>query len=266
MIRPMLTFMVISFFYGFFMSSYSSAQQTPTSTTNTTTSTTQGNNNTTSSPTESPSPTNESPRDQLSKSTQELMRKKNVFASIHTSLGNMKATLYHVRSPKTVANFIQLAKGEKGQKVKEVSIRRAMENKKDQTKTKKGDQEKEENVPFYDGLIFHRVIPGFMIQTGCPYGTGTGGPGYQFEDEFHKDLRHDVPGILSMANSGSNTNGSQFFITLAPTPWLNDKHSVFGKLVEGMDVVQRIANVKRNPLNDKPAREIKILKITISGE
>ncbi len=173
-----------------------------------------------------------------------LNKFQSVIAVIQTSLGTIQANLYHKRVPKTVANFVELARGQKGIKI---------------TDSKKGTT----TVPFYNGLIFHRVIPQFMIQTGCPYGTGTGGPGYTFDDEFHSSLRHDAPGILSMANSGKNTNGSQFFITLAPTPWLDDKHSVFGKVSEGMDIANKIAGAKRNPLNDKPLKDIKIIKLTI---
>ena len=127
-------------------------------------------------------------------------------ATIETSKGTIRLQLHEDRVPKTVANFEKLA----------------------------GDG-------FYDGLVFHRVLADFMIQTGCPKGSGTGGPGYQFEDEFHSDLRHDGPGILSMANSGPNTNGSQFFVTHVATPWLDDKHSVFGRVVEGQDIVDAIA-------------------------
>jgi peptidyl-prolyl cis-trans isomerase B (cyclophilin B) len=126
-------------------------------------------------------------------------------ATIQTNKGTIKLELYDDKVPKTVENFETLAK--------------------------KG---------FYDGLKFHRVIPDFMIQTGCPQGTGTGGPGYKFKDEFHKDLKHDGPGVLSMANAGPNTNGSQFFITHVATPWLDGKHSVFGKVTEGQDVVNAI--------------------------
>ena len=125
--------------------------------------------------------------------------------SIETSKGTIKLTLFEDKTPKTVENFSKL--------------------------TKDG---------FYDGLEFHRVIPDFMVQGGCPEGTGTGGPGYKFEDEFHPELRHNKPGILSMANAGPNTNGSQFFITHVPTPWLDDKHSVFGEVTEGQDIVDSI--------------------------
>jgi peptidyl-prolyl cis-trans isomerase B (cyclophilin B) len=127
------------------------------------------------------------------------------IATIATNKGTIKLQLHDDKTPKTVENFEKLVgKG------------------------------------FYDGLTFHRVIPDFMIQGGCPQGTGTGGPGYNFEDEFHPDLKHDSPGILSMANAGPNTNGSQFFITHVPTPWLDQKHSVFGKVLEGQDVVDAI--------------------------
>ena len=110
----------------------------------------------------------------------------------------------------------------------------------DKTPETCGNFEKLANDGFYDGLTFHRVIADFMIQGGCPKGTGTGGPGYNFDDEFHKDLKHDKPGILSMANSGPNTNGSQFFITHVPCPWLDGKHTVFGQVIEGQDVVDAI--------------------------
>jgi peptidyl-prolyl cis-trans isomerase B (cyclophilin B) len=126
-------------------------------------------------------------------------------ATIDTNRGTIKLTLHDDKAPKTVANFEKLAK-----------------------------------QGFYNGLKFHRVIENFMVQTGCPQGTGTGGPGYKFGDEFHPDLKHAGPGVLSMANSGPNTNGSQFFITHVATPWLDGKHSVFGQVVEGLDVVNAI--------------------------
>ncbi len=127
------------------------------------------------------------------------------MATIKTNRGTIKLELFADKTPVTVANFAKLAQ-----------------------------------AGFYDGLTFHRVIPDFMIQGGCPRGDGTGDPGYDFEDEFHPDLRHDGPGVLSMANSGPDTNGSQFFITHVATPWLDDKHTVFGKVLEGQDVVDAI--------------------------
>jgi len=126
-------------------------------------------------------------------------------ATITTNRGVIRLCLYADKVPQTVANFEKLV-----------------------------------NEGFYNGLKFHRVIPDFMIQTGCPKGTGTGGPGYTFRDEFHKDLKHNGPGVLSMANAGPNTNGSQFFITHVATPWLDGKHSIFGKVIDGQDVVDSI--------------------------
>jgi peptidyl-prolyl cis-trans isomerase B (cyclophilin B) len=125
--------------------------------------------------------------------------------TISTSRGDIEIELYADKVPNTVANFVKLAAD-----------------------------------GFYNGLSFHRVIDDFMVQTGCPEGSGRGGPGYQFEDEFHAGLRHDAPGILSMANSGPNSNGSQFFITHVATPWLDDKHSVFGRVTDGQDIVNAV--------------------------
>jgi peptidyl-prolyl cis-trans isomerase A (cyclophilin A) len=166
-----------------------------------------------------------------------------LYATFTTSAGAFTVRLFEKETPKTVANFVGLAEGTKawadpvsGQQI---------------------------SKPFYDGLIFHRVIADFMIQGGCPLRNGTGGPGYQFEDEFAPGLKHDKPGILSMANAGPNTNGSQFFITLVPTPWLDRRHSVFGEVVEGLDVVQAIGKAKTGR-QDRPATDITIETVTIA--
>ena len=164
-----------------------------------------------------------------------------MHAHFTTSAGSFKIRLFDAEVPNTVKNFAGLAEG----------TQEFLDPKTGQKTTR----------PFYDGLIFHRVIDSFMIQGGCPLGTGTGGPGYKFADEFHKSLKHDKPGILSMANSGPNTNGSQFFITLVPTPWLDNRHSVFGEVVEGMDVIEKIGGTATR--NDRPVTEIKIESVTI---
>jgi peptidyl-prolyl cis-trans isomerase A (cyclophilin A) len=155
-----------------------------------------------------------------------------IYAVFDTSEGRFKAKLFEQQAPRTVANFVDLAEG---------------------TKTGK---------PFYDGTIVHRVIPDFMIQGGDPEGTGRGGPGYKFADEFHAALRHSKPGILSMANAGPNTNGSQFFITVTATPWLDNKHSVFGEIVEGYDVVAKISKAPRSA-QDRPVKEVKVHSVKI---
>ena len=148
-------------------------------------------------------------------------------AVFDTSMGSFKIELLADLAPKTVQNFIDLSK--------------------------KG---------FYNGVIFHRVIDGFMIQGGDPTGTGRGGPGYKIPDEFGPGLKHDKPGILSMANAGPNTGGSQFFITLVPTPWLDGKHAIFGTVIEGMDIVSAIGKTKVGP-RDKPVEDVVIKSITI---
>lgn len=154
----------------------------------------------------------------------------NRTVEFNTNKGNFKIELFNDKAPVTTGNFIKLV-----------------------------------DDGFYNGLIFHRVIPNFMIQSGCPHGTGRGGPGYTIKDEFHPDLKHDTEGILSMANAGPNTGGSQFFITVAPTPWLDGHHSVFGKVIEGMDVVDATSKVK-TVRNDKPLENVIINKITIENK
>ena len=155
----------------------------------------------------------------------EIDPKKAYTARMETDKGEMVIELFAAKVPKTVNNFVFLSR-----------------------------------QGFYDGVIFHRVIDNFMVQGGDPTGTGTGGPGYKFEDEFDSNLRHDKPGILSMANAGPNTNGSQFFITHVPTPWLDTKHSVFGKVIEGMDVLMSIP--ARDPMRPEYPG-VKIQKVTI---
>jgi peptidyl-prolyl cis-trans isomerase A (cyclophilin A) len=156
-------------------------------------------------------------------------------AVFETNLGSFEAELYAKECPETVWNFINLAEGRQ--------------------KTERGGK-------FYDGLSFHRVIKDFVIQGGCPLGTGTGGPGYRFEDEFNASLKHDSAGMLSMANAGPGTNGSQFFVTLAPTPYLDNRHSVFGKVTEGMEVVKQIGSVQTGA-GDRPVDEVVMQKVTI---
>lgn len=152
--------------------------------------------------------------------TEEKTVSKNRIAMFKTSMGTFKIELFEERAPITTKNFIDLV--EKG---------------------------------YYNGLIFHRVIANFMIQGGCPQGTGTGSPGYSIEDEFHSELTHSKAGILSMANAGPNTGGSQFFITLVPTPHLNGKHAVFGEVVEGLDIVQKIG-VVQTAAGDRPVQKV----------
>ncbi len=151
----------------------------------------------------------------------------NKILEFNTNKGNFKIELYVDKAPVTAGNFIKLV-----------------------------------DDGFYNGLIFHRVIPNFMVQCGCPHGTGRGGPGYTIRDEFHPDLKHDSKGMLSMANAGPNTGGSQFFITVAETPWLDGKHSIFGKVIEGMEVVDSISKVEKDR-NDKPLQNVVVNGIKI---
>jgi cyclophilin family peptidyl-prolyl cis-trans isomerase len=154
----------------------------------------------------------------------------NPTATMETNKGSFKIELFEDKAPETAGNFLKLA--ESG---------------------------------FYDGVVFHRVIEGFMIQGGDPDGTGRGGPGYTIKDEFHPDLRHDAKGVLSMANAGPDTGGSQFFITLAATPWLDGKHAVFGRVVEGIDVVEAIGGVETGR-GDRPRDDVKIERVQVERD
>jgi peptidyl-prolyl cis-trans isomerase A (cyclophilin A) len=171
-----------------------------------------------------------------------MSRDAGTYAIFETSQGDIVIRLLEKEAPKTVDNFIGLAEGTK-----------------EFTNEKTGKKEKRN---FYDGLTFHRVIPQFMIQGGCPEGTGRGGPGYKFADEFHPSLKHSKAGKLSMANAGPGTNGSQFFITVAATPWLDNKHTLFGEVVEGQDVADKISNAPRDS-SDRPKTAITLKKVRI---
>jgi peptidyl-prolyl cis-trans isomerase A (cyclophilin A) len=165
-----------------------------------------------------------------------------LYATLETTQGDITVQLFPDRAPKTVANFVGLAAG---------SIEYLDPKTRQPAKGR-----------FYDGLTFHRVIPNFMIQGGCPLGNGTGGPGFQFEDEFAQGLEFDRPGRLAMANAGPNTNGSQFFITVAPTTWLNNRHTIFGQVVEGQDVVEKISTVPRNR-QDQPSTPVVLKTVKV---
>jgi peptidyl-prolyl cis-trans isomerase A (cyclophilin A) len=165
-----------------------------------------------------------------------------IYAHFDTTEGSFTIRLFDKEAPKTVENFVGLAEGTK-----------------EWTDPKTREKKKE---PYYDGVIFHRIIDGFMIQGGDKLGTGTGGPGYTFGDEFHPSRRHDKAGILSMANAGPGTNGSQFFITLGPTPHLDNRHSVFGEVVKGLDVVKKIGSVPTGR-QDRPINPVVMNHVTI---
>jgi len=172
-----------------------------------------------------------------------MARQPGLYATFNTTEGTIVCRLFDKEAPKTVANFVELAEG-KREWTHPVT-------------RKKGTDK------LYDGTIFHRVIPNFMIQGGDPAGTGFGGPGYKFEDETKgSPYKFDAPGKLAMANSGPNTNGSQFFVTVAPTPWLTGNHTIFGEVIEGFQVVEKIASVPRDR-QDKPSKDIKINSIAI---
>jgi len=172
-----------------------------------------------------------------------MSRPAGTYATFETSEGTIVCRLFEKDAPKTVANFVELAEGKR-------------EWTHPSTRKKSNDR-------LYDGTIFHRVIPDFMVQGGDPQGTGTGGPGYQFEDETKgSPHKFDKPGKLAMANAGPNTNGSQFFITTVPTTWLTGKHTIFGEVVEGQDVAEKITRVPQNRQN-KPNKDVVLKKVTI---
>jgi peptidyl-prolyl cis-trans isomerase A (cyclophilin A) len=171
-----------------------------------------------------------------------MARAAGTYAIFETSMGNFVCKLLEKEAPKTVENFIGLAEGTK-EFVNESSGKKEKKN-------------------YYDGLVFHRVIPQFMIQGGCPRDDGRGGPGYTFQDEFHASLKHSKSGKLSMANSGPDTNGSQFFITVAPTPWLDNRHTIFGEVIEGQDVADKISAVPRDSM-DRPRTPVVLQKVKI---
>jgi peptidyl-prolyl cis-trans isomerase A (cyclophilin A) len=167
---------------------------------------------------------------------------KGLYAVFNTTLGEMVCRLEEEKTPETVQNFVGLATGEK--------------------EYTDPDTGQKSNKPFYDGTIFHRIIKNFMVQGGDRLGKGTGGPGYRFKDEFHPALKHKGPGILSMANAGPNTNGSQFFLTLVPTPWLDGKHSIFGEIVKGEDVLQKLGSVQTAQM-DRPREDVVVKSVRI---
>jgi cyclophilin family peptidyl-prolyl cis-trans isomerase len=167
--------------------------------------------------------------------------KPGIYAHFDTSEGQFTVRFYPDAAPKTVENFVGLAEG--------------------RIDTITGGPGK--SKPYYDGLTFHRIVPGFVIQGGDPTGSGSGGPGYRFKDEISPKLKFSRPGLMAMANSGPNANGSQFFITLAPIPSLNGKHTIFGEVVDGMNVVKKIAAVKRQPNTERPATPVVMKKVTI---
>jgi peptidyl-prolyl cis-trans isomerase A (cyclophilin A) len=168
-----------------------------------------------------------------------------LYATFDTTEGQFVARLFSQDAPRTVENFVGLATGEKEWTHPQTSKRMT-------------------GTPLYDGTLFHRCIGQFMIQGGDPTGRGNGNPGYRFEDEFQSGRRFDKPGLLAMANSGKNTNGCQFFITVVPTPHLNNRHTIFGEVVKGYEVVDRIANEIPKDQNDRPTRDVRIQKLTIS--
>ena len=168
--------------------------------------------------------------------------KPGLYAVFETSAGKITCQLFPEQAPETVKNFTDLARGSK-----------------EFADASSGERQKR---PFYDGLLFHRVIPDFMIQGGCPLGSGTGGPGYKFQDEFVKGLGFDRPGRLAMANSGPNTNGSQFFITVAPTEWLNNHHTIFGQVIGGQDIADKISRLSKDH-RDRPTTPVLINSLNI---